>query len=120
MSFLVNMETDFKQIYTELVVLKTTVDLGFKNLNEKTDATHKNMAAHDTKIDLLEKTVAEVASVIKQVQDAGNERQRNAEEAHRSFVSKEEFTPVKLLVYGFAGLVLIAFIGGLITLVLKQ
>lgn len=38
----------------------------------------------------------------------------------KSYVTKEEFAPVKTLVYGMVGLVLTAVAGALITLVLRN
>lgn len=35
------------------------------------------------------------------------------------YVSKEEFEPVKKLVYGVVGLILVAFVGGVVSLVVK-
>lgn len=36
------------------------------------------------------------------------------------YVTREEFAPIKNLVYGVVSLILVAFVGGLITLVLRN
>lgn len=37
-----------------------------------------------------------------------------------NYVTKEEFAPVKTLVYGMVGLILVAVIGALLTLVIRK
>lgn len=41
------------------------------------------------------------------------------EKFESKFITKEEFKPVKMLVYGFAGLIFSGFVLALITLVIK-
>lgn len=37
-----------------------------------------------------------------------------------SYVSKDEFEPIKRIVYGMVGLILVAVVGALVSLVVKQ
>lgn len=46
-----------------------------------------------------------------------DERTKNWEATLETFVTKNEFLPVKLIVYGFAGLILLSVMGGILTLV---
>ena len=41
------------------------------------------------------------------------------EEAEKTYVTRNEFMPVKILVYGFVGLTMIAVVGALLTVVIK-
>jgi chaperonin cofactor prefoldin len=37
-----------------------------------------------------------------------------------SYITKEEFEPIKRIVYGMVGLILVAVVGAMVSLVLKQ
>lgn len=46
--------------------------------------------------------------------------EQRVEDMKNSMVSKEEFEPVKKIIYGLVGLILVAVVGALISLILKQ
>lgn len=47
-------------------------------------------------------------------------RLERLEDAAKDFVTKEQFSSVKILVYGFAGLILTGFAGAIIKLVITK
>ena len=52
--------------------------------------------------------------------DSEHVKRTEFEQVQKEYVSRSEFNPVRLLVYGFAGLVFTGFVGALIILVIKQ
>ena len=48
------------------------------------------------------------------------ERTRNIQDQLSGVVTKEEFAPVKMVIYGMVGMILVGVIGGLLTLVLVK
>lgn len=48
-----------------------------------------------------------------------DERTENILQRMDTFVTRDEFAPVRMLAFGFAGLVLLGFIGALISAVMK-
>lgn len=57
-----------------------------------------------------------ISNCIEKLSDSMAERDKQIE---KEYVKREEFIPVKTLVYGFVGLILLSFVGVLITLTFK-
>lgn len=49
-----------------------------------------------------------------------DERTKNWEQTLKTFVTTKEFFPVKSLVYGLVGLILVGVIGGILSLILHK
>ena len=61
-------------------------------------------------------TLGEIARVVRRIESAMVELRSDLKD---DYVTRTEFWPVKVLVYGFAGLVLVGVVGALIALVVK-
>jgi len=61
-------------------------------------------------------TLGEIARVVRRIESAMVELRSDLK---HDYVTRAEFWPVKVLVYGFAGLVLVGVVGALIALVAK-
>jgi len=48
-----------------------------------------------------------------------DERTQNMHERMTQFVTRKEFTPVRNIAFGLVGLILVAFIGAMINLIIK-
>lgn len=80
---------------------------------------NKDIAVINEKLDSITTDISEIKSDVKDLRNNFVNR-RELEEIKgvvRQKVSKKEFEVVKLLVFSFVGIVLIAFIGGLVSLV---
>ena len=71
-------------------------------VEEKRRQADKDIAVMNTKLDFI---IAEVADIKKNIKEC--------------YVSKIEFDPIKRLVFGAVGLILVAFIGAIIALVVR-
>ncbi len=71
------------------------------------------MPTRNIDIELLKKDLASIQKGISNIE-------KELQEIKGEKVSKDEFMPVKNLVYGFTGLILISVVTALITLVVKQ
>lgn len=79
----------------------------------------RDIAVINAKLDSITSDVTEIKSDVKDLRNNSVNR-REIEEikgAVRQKVSKKEFEVVKALVFSFVGIILIAFIGGLVSLV---
>ena len=83
-----------------------------ERIEKKVDSVHIAIVGDLDEVGIAEKTRKHEHSIanIKQVVDNSS----------KLFVSKEEFHPVRVVVYGALGAILLAFIGALITLVIKS
>lgn len=70
-----------------------------------------------TQVALMKKDIDYVVRSIDDLKVSVNEVKKNTE---ANFVTKAEFTPVKQIVYGIIGLVLMAVFGALISLVILK
>lgn len=75
----------------------------------------KNNSNHEqtkSEVALLARLDERTAALVLSVEEIKQKMEKH-------YVSINEFTPVKNLVYGMVGLILVAFIGALVTLVVK-
>ena len=70
----------------------------------------------DSKVNQLEKDVSDIKIHVEYLIKAMDEIK---DELSNKFVRKSEFLPVRILVYGFTGSLLLALIGALVSLVFK-
>ena len=54
------------------------------------------------------------------IEEAVQEIKDNTKEAHQKFVTKEEYKPVKMIVFGVVGLINVTVFGALLTLVIRS
>lgn len=64
--------------------------------------------------------IAVLTEQVKTVATAVTKMDSKLDSLVNKFVTKEEFWPIKALVYGFTGLILVTVIGALIMLVLRK
>ena len=96
--------------------------------------------SEDTRLELDKQDVKELLNalshaheIVKQYADLGvvlekisnidrsiTEMKVDQKDAHKQFVTKEEFKPVKLIAFGIVGLVNLSVIGAILTLVVKK
>lgn len=81
--------------------------------NLKIQKLENNYYSMAEKFDDLKKTV------VKGFDDIKSDMKLIREDNERRFVSKESFEPIKLIVYGMVGVLLLAVIGAIATLVIK-
>ena len=70
----------------------------------------------DTKLAVMSEKMKNIENDISEIKLGINELIKKMDE---KFVTKNEFTPIKQIVYGFVGLIVVAVIGALISLVVK-
>jgi len=61
-------------------------------------------------------TLGEIGRAVKRIESAMDELRSDLKD---DYITRAEFWPVKVLVYGFAGLVLVGVVGALIASVMK-
>lgn len=69
-----------------------------------------------TKIALIQQDMQYVKEGMKDLKDGMDEVNKKLNDR---YVSKEEFEPIKKVVYGLVGLILVAVVGAIISLVVK-
>ena len=82
------------------------------DLIEALKTSHENMAKLVDHGVLMEK--------VGNIEKSLNEIKTNTKEAHQKFVTKEEFKPVKMIVFGVVALINVTVFGALLTLVVKS
>jgi len=70
------------------------------------------MQSDETRIALIEQALKNIETFMKRIEVRLDRYENN-------FVKREEFTPIKAIVYAQVGLILTAFVAGLIFLVFK-
>jgi hypothetical protein len=75
------------------------------------------MATTKTQLALIKKDVEYMKKGFDRLEKSLNEVKKNTE---ANFVMKAEFTPVRQIVYGMVGLVMMAVVGALISLVVSK
>lgn len=114
------MEDKEKQITIELATLKTVVEFGFKNMIEKLDGILVKISRMEVRMDNIDKITAAHAILIAEGKENRLTWQRASELQAATFATKDQFTPVRMLVYGFTGVLLTGIIIAILTLVLKK
>lgn len=69
------------------------------------------------RIPLICLSIANISSDMKEMKDMMASNRRESDEQHKSFVSKGEFAPYKTALNTVAGLILVAVVGGLLSLI---
>lgn len=80
----------------------------------------RDIAVINAKLDSITSDVTEIKSDVKDLREKTVSRRElnEVKETMRSKVSKKEFETIKVLVYGFVSLILVAVIGALISQVI--
>lgn len=76
-----------------------------------------NNSSLDTKVAVI---LNDVGHIREEIGDIKMDLQEQRKEAKENYIRKEEFDPVKRIVYGLVGLILVAVVGAIIALVVIQ
>lgn len=91
-----------------------------RTLSILNDLTKLRLDLRDT-VDTISDRVKDVESRVNmKAQEIEDRLDTLTDHVEKNYVKKTEFSPIKLIVYGFVGLVLTAFVGVLITQVFKE
>ena len=114
------MESTEKQLTVELVTLKTVVELGFKNIMEKLDGMLVKITAMEIRQDIVEKEVAAHRIMIFEGKENRLAWQFETEKRERNYVTRDQFNPVRNLIYGFTGLILTGVVIAILAMIIKK
>lgn len=88
-------------------------------LNEMELDTTKQLGKLVTDIAEIKKDTSYITKELMRI-DGEHVKRAEFDTVQKEYVSKSEFQPVRLLVYGFAGLIFTGFVIGLITIVINK
>lgn len=64
--------------------------------------------------------IIKIAGLTKDIEFIKTEVVEIKEKLEKNYVTEDEFDPIRKIVYGLVGLILVAVVGALVTLVIKQ